>query len=108
MNGRCLPSLFVFERRVLSNREVIVSKLLTATALASSIFLTSTSAFAVSCSQQGNECKAWANGQGAQAASYAKACSAEVGRCIARCKQGQKVFIGVSSSPQQYAITECK
>jgi hypothetical protein len=72
------------------------------------ISLTSTSAFAVSCSQQGGECKAWANGQGAQAASYKAACSAEVGRCIARCKGGNKVFIGVSSSPQQYPITECK
>jgi hypothetical protein len=67
----------------------------------------SSSAFAVSCSQQGNECKAWARGQ-PSSASYVAACSAEVGRCVARCKQGQKVFIGVSSSPQQYPITECK
>jgi len=85
-----------------------MKKLFAATALASSIFLASTSAFAVSCTQQGNECKAWANGQGAPAASYRSACAAEVGRCIARCKQGQKVFVGVSSSPQQYPIDECK
>lgn len=85
-----------------------MKKLIAATALASSVFLAPMSAFAVSCSQQGNECKAWANGQGAQSSSYRAACSAEVGRCIARCKQGQKVFIGVSSSPQQYPINECK
>lgn len=85
-----------------------MKKLIAATAFASSIFLATTSAFAVSCTQQGGECRAWANGQGAQSATYKAACNAEVGRCIARCKQGQKVFIGVSSSPQQYPITECK
>ncbi len=85
-----------------------MKNLIAAFVFSSALALASTSAFAVSCTQQGGECKAWANGQGAQAASYSKACQAEVGRCKARCKQGQKVFIGVSSSPQQYPITDCK
>jgi hypothetical protein len=88
-----------------------VKKLIAVTALASSVFLASTSAFANSCSQQGAACKAWANGQGAQAASYRSACAGEVGRCISRCKQGQKFFVGVSNGPgggQQYPIDGCK
>lgn len=85
-----------------------MKKLLMASTIATSVLFASTSAYAVSCSQQGNECKGWATGQGGQSATYVAACKAEVGRCIARCKQGQKVFIGVSSSPQQYPITECK
>lgn len=85
-----------------------MKSLIAAAAVVSAVILSSTSAFAVSCTQQGGACRAWANGQGAQAGSYKAACNAEVGRCIARCKQGQKVFVGVSSSPQQYPITECK
>lgn len=65
------------------------------------------SAHAVSCTQQGGECRAWANGQGPPSATYVAKCNAEVGRCIARCKAGQKVFIGVSAG-LQYPITECK
>lgn len=85
-----------------------MKQLVAAAALGLTVIVTATSAHAVSCTQQGNECKAWAKGQGAQAASYSAACTAEVGRCKARCAQGQKVFIGVSSAPQQYPITECK
>jgi hypothetical protein len=70
------------------------------------ISLTSTSAFAVSCTQQGGECRGWATGQGAQAAMFTAKCNAEVKTCIARCKAG-KVFIGVSQG-LQYPITECK
>jgi hypothetical protein len=71
------------------------------------ISLTSTSAFAVSCTQQGGECRGWATGQGAQAAMFTAKCNAEVKTCIARCKAGNKVFIGVSQG-LQYPITECK
>lgn len=85
-----------------------MKRLIAAATVASAVLLASTSAFAVSCSQQGAECRGWAAGQGAQAASYSKACSREVGSCIARCKGGNKVFIGVSSSPQNYPISECK
>lgn len=68
---------------------------------------TSTSAFAVSCTQQGGECRSWAAGQGAQAAMFSAKCNAEVKACINRCKAGNKVFIGVSQG-LQYPITECK
>ena len=84
-----------------------MKKLIAATALASSVFLASTSAFAVSCTQQGAECRSWAAGQGAQAASFSAKCNAEVRSCIARCKAGNKVFIGVSAG-LQYPISECK
>ena len=70
-----------------------------------------TSAFANSCTSQGQECKAWASGQGAQAASYASKCTREVSACINRCKSGTKVFVGVYSGPgggQRYPIDECK
>jgi hypothetical protein len=67
----------------------------------------STSAFAVSCTQQGGECRSWAAGQGAQAAMFSAKCNAEVKTCIARCKAGNKVFIGVSQG-LQYPISECK
>ena len=69
---------------------------------------TAGSAFANSCTAQGGECRAWANGQGSQSASFVAKCNAEVGRCKARCSAGQKVFIGVSSSPQQYPVDSCK
>ena len=71
------------------------------------ISLTSTSAFAVSCTQQGGECRSWAAGQGAQASMFAAKCNAEVKTCIARCKSGNKVFIGVSQG-LHYPISECK
>lgn len=67
--------------------------------------------FAVSCTQQGGTCKTWASGQGADAAKYAAKCSSEVKACIARCKAGNKVFIGVYSGAgggQNYPIDECK
>ena len=71
------------------------------------ISLSSTSAFAVSCTQQGGECRGWATGQGAQAAMFEARCNTEVKTCIARCKAGNKVFIGVSQG-LQYPISECK
>ena len=67
----------------------------------------STSAFAVSCTQQGGECRSWAAGQRAQAAMFGAKCNAEVKTCINRCKAGNKVFIGVSQG-LQYPISECK
>lgn len=67
----------------------------------------SMSAFANSCTSQGGECRGWAAGQGAQAASFSAKCNAEVRSCIARCKAGNKVFIGASQG-LQYPITECK
>jgi hypothetical protein len=84
-----------------------MKKLIAATALASSAFLATTSAYAVSCTQQGGECRAWANNQGGQSATYVAKCNAEVPRCIARCKGGNKVFIGVSQG-LHYPITDCK
>lgn len=69
--------------------------------------LISTSAFAVSCTQQGGECRSWAAGQGAQAGMFSAKCNAEVKACIARCKAGNKVFIGVSQG-LAYPISECK
>jgi hypothetical protein len=60
------------------------------------VSFTSTSAFAVSCTEQGGECRSWAAGQGAQAAMFTAKCNAEVKTCINRCKGGNKVFIGVS------------
>jgi hypothetical protein len=84
-----------------------MKKLIAATALALATFLATTSAFAVSCTQQGGECRAWAGGQGAQSAMFVSRCNAEVKSCIARCKGGNKVFIGVSVG-LQYPITECK
>jgi hypothetical protein len=77
-------------------------------AFAVAVLAANTSAFAVSCTQQGGECRSWASGQGAQASMFTARCNAEVKTCISRCKAGNKVFIGVSSSPQQYPITECK
>lgn len=84
-----------------------MKKFIAAAAIASAFALSATSAFAVSCTQQGGACRAWAQGQ-PSSASYVAACNAEVGRCIARCKAGNKVFVGVSSQPQQYPITDCK
>ena len=69
------------------------------------------SSFANSCTTQGQECKAWARGQGAEAGTYAAACGREVSACINRCKGGTKVFMGVykgAGGGQQYPITECK
>ena len=73
--------------------------------------ITVSSAFANSCTSQGQECKAWARGQGADAASYSAACGREVSACISRCKGGNKVFVGVfkgAGGGQQYPVTECK
>ena len=69
------------------------------------------SSFANSCTTQGQECKTWARGQGAEAGTYAAACGREVSACINRCKGGTKVFMGVykgAGGGQQYPITECK
>lgn len=74
------------------------------------IFLTPSASFAVSCTQQSQSCKTWASGQGAQAASYAAKCTREISACINRCKKGQKYFVGVYSGAgggQKYPIDEC-
>lgn len=67
------------------------------------LFTISTSAHAKSCTEQGRECANWAVGQ---YASYKGACSKEVGACKARCKQGQKYFLGVHVG-NQYPIDTC-
>ena len=81
---------------------------LAATVVAASVLGLASSAFAVSCSQQGGQCRGWASGQGAQAANFVALCNTEVKSCIARCKTGEKYFLGVSSSPQQYPIKDCR
>jgi hypothetical protein len=76
-----------------------------------SAFFAVSSAQAVSCTQQAGSCRTWAAGQGAQAAKYSAKCNAEIPRCVARCKAGNKVFIGVfegSGGGQSYPIDECK
>jgi hypothetical protein len=65
--------------------------------------VTSTAANAKSCTEQGRECAAWAAGPNA---SYKPACAKEVNACKARCKQGQKFFIGVAVG-NQYPIDTC-
>jgi hypothetical protein len=71
---------------------------------------TASSSFANSCSTQGEECKAWAGGQGVQAAKYSAACAREVSACFIRCKRGKRFFVGVfkgTGGGQQYPVTEC-
>jgi hypothetical protein len=67
------------------------------------LFMTTAFAEARSCTEQGRECAAWASGPNA---SYKAACSKEVGACKARCKQGQKYFLGVAVG-NQYPIDTC-
>ena len=67
------------------------------------LFMTTTFADARSCTEQGRECAAWAVGPNA---SYKAACAKEVGACKARCKQGQKYFLGVAVG-NQYPIDTC-
>lgn len=69
------------------------------------------SAHAVSCTQQAAKCREWAAGQGSQAARYAAKCNAEIPQCVARCKGGNKVFVGVyegTGGGQPYPIDACK
>jgi hypothetical protein len=50
-------------------------------------------------------------GQGAEAASYAAACTREVSACIRRYKGGSKVSLGVykgAGGGQQYPVSDCK
>ncbi|MGJ4926690.1 hypothetical protein ACQR1I_01695 [Bradyrhizobium sp. HKCCYLS2038] len=66
-----------------------------------------------SCSQQGEECRAWARSKVAAQYydRYVNRCSAETNACIARCKTGIKVFVDVfegAGSAQQYSIDECR
>ena len=72
-------------------------------AVAGMLFVTTTFADARSCTEQGRECASWAVGPNA---SYKAACSKEVGACKARCKQGQKYFLGVAVG-NQYPIDTC-
>jgi hypothetical protein len=75
------------------------------------VLTAASTAFANSCTSQSQECKTWARGQGAEAASYSAACGREVSACISRCKAGNKFFLGVSKGPgggQQYPVTDCK
>ena len=94
------------------NRGVTVNKLIAPGAgLALAALFAVSSAHAVSCTQQAAKCRGWAAGQGPQAASYAAKCNAEISRCVARCKGGNKVFIGVyegAGGGQSYPIDQCK
>jgi hypothetical protein len=63
-----------------------------------------------SCSEQGSECKSWARSNVPDAARQAGAiatCSAEIPKCVARCKRGEKYFVGIGGS-NQYPIDTCK
>lgn len=66
-------------------------------------------ASARSCSEQGSLCKGWAraNLSGPQQTGGIAVCGAEVPRCIARCKGGQKYFVGIGGS-NQYPIDTCR
>ena len=54
-------------------------------------------------SNKDEKCASWAVGQ---YTSYKGACAKEVGACKARCKQGQKYFLGVLVG-NQYPIDTC-
>lgn len=72
--------------------------------VASLALIASHAAQARSCTEQGKECDSWASGPNT---SYKPACKKEIGACIARCKQGQKYFLGVAVG-NQYPIDTCK
>lgn len=84
-----------------------MKKILAAVVIASAAMFASSSAFAVSCTQQGQECKRWAAQQGGQSVFYANKCAAEVKTCVNRCKGGNKIFIGVQQG-LHYPITDCR
>jgi hypothetical protein len=76
-------------------------------ALAASIVMLISADFASadSCTQRAGECRGYAinvNQPGSQ-----NKCSAEKGRCIARCKQGQKWFVGPGTG-KQYIVDRCE
>lgn len=71
--------------------------------IAAILAATDTPAFAVSCTEQGRSCAAWAVGQ---YAGYKGKCAQEVGACKARCKKGQKYYLGVLVG-NQYSIDTC-
>lgn len=68
------------------------------------LLLAGHAAQAKSCTEQAKECDSWASGPNA---SYKPACKKEIGACIARCKQGQKYYLGVAVG-NQYPIDTCK
>jgi hypothetical protein len=70
----------------------------------------SSSASARSCSEQGSECKSWARSNVPDPARQPGAiaiCNAEIPKCVARCKRGEKYFVGIGGS-NQYPIDTCK
>jgi hypothetical protein len=72
--------------------------------------IVSSPASARSCSEQSGECKSWARSNVPDPARQAGAiaiCSAEIPICVARCKRGEKYFIGIGGS-NQYPIDTCK
>ena len=72
--------------------------------------IVSSSASARSCSEQGSECKSWARSNVPDPARQAGAiatCSAEIPKCVSRCKRGEKYFVGIGGS-NQYPIDTCK
>lgn len=96
------------------NWGVTMNKLIAPVAgLALSAVVAVSVAQARSCSEQGQGCQSWVrtNVPAASQATYIGKCRAEVGRCIARCKGGNKFFVGVyegAGGGQQYPIDECK
>jgi hypothetical protein len=66
-------------------------------------------ASAVSCSQQSKACMDWAKTNIPDAAQQKGAigtCRNEIPKCIARCKGGNKFFVGIGGS-NQYPIDTC-
>ena len=80
-----------------------LSRVATALALALGATLAATPAAAVSCTEQGAACAAWATGQ---YAGYKGKCAKEIAACKVRCKAGRKVFIGVLVG-NSYPIDSC-
>lgn len=62
-----------------------------------------------SCTEQSSVCKSWAesNLDASRAADAKKVCASEVPKCIARCKAGEKYFLGIGGSTQ-YPIDACR
>ena len=72
--------------------------------------IVSSPASARSCSEQGGECKSWARSNIPDPTSQRGAiatCSAEIPKCVARCKGGEKYFVGIGGS-NRYPIDTCK
>jgi hypothetical protein len=66
-------------------------------------------ASARSCTEQGAECVGWAKANVPEAAKQGPAiavCRGEIPKCKARCKAGEKYFVGIGGS-SRYPIDTC-